>query len=131
MIPEVFQQCEENISVSCSRKTMTNFDISPPIPVSWDSVVVPRTVDRRTGVVIAEEVMCHLEPKQRQRPFQGKSPKEVLTVFFSWNDNPPPVRAYAVEAPSPKTLINLLFRSWCNDTAQTRNYFQDPHTVRL
>ena len=29
-----------------------------PIPVQWDSVVVQRTIDRRTGVVIAEDVMC-------------------------------------------------------------------------
>ena len=27
MVPEMLQQCEENIAVSCSRKSMTNFDI--------------------------------------------------------------------------------------------------------
>ena len=43
MIPEMLQQCEESISVSCG-KSMTHFDILPPIPVQWDSVVVRRTI---------------------------------------------------------------------------------------
>ena len=81
MIPEVLQQCEENVTVSCSQRSMTNFDKLPPIPVQWVSVVVRRTIDRRTGVVTAEEVLCNLDPQQRQRPFQGESLKEVLTVF--------------------------------------------------
>ena len=51
-IPEMFWQCEDNIKVSCTRKSMSRYDIKPPIDVSWDSVVARRTIDRKTGVVM-------------------------------------------------------------------------------
>ena len=102
MIPEMFQQWEDHITVSCGRKTISNFDIAPPIPVSWESVVVRRTIDRRTGVIMAEEALCNLDHKKRQRQFQGESPKEILTVFFSWNDDPLVARVCALEVPSPR-----------------------------
>ena len=81
-------------------------------------------------MVIAEEVMCHLEPKQRQRPFQRESPKDVLTVFFSWNDDPPPVKAYAVEAPNPKDTYQSIVSELVQRYSPDKNYFQDPHIVR-
>ena len=87
-IPEMFWQCEDNIKVSCTRKSMSRYDIKPPIDVSWDSVVVRRTIDRKTGVVMAEDVRCSLDTAQIHRPFKGESPKKVLTVFFSWEETP-------------------------------------------
>ena len=39
-IPEMFWQCENNIKVSCTRKSMSRYDINPPIDIPWDSVVV-------------------------------------------------------------------------------------------
>ena len=67
---------------------MSRYDIKPPIDVSWDSVVVRRTIDRKTGVVMAEDVRCSLDDAQIHRPFKGETPKEVLTVFFSWEETP-------------------------------------------
>ena len=46
-IPAMFWQCEDNIKVSCTRKSMSRHDIHPPIDVAWDSVLVRRTIDRR------------------------------------------------------------------------------------
>ena len=85
-IPEMFWQCENNIKVSCTRKSMSRYDVNPPIDVPWDSVVVRRTIDRKTGVVMAEDVRCSMDETQIHRPFKGESPKEVLTVFFSWEE---------------------------------------------
>ena len=76
-IPEMFWQCENNIKVSCTRKSMSRYDINPPIDVPWDSVVVRRTIDRKTGVVMAEDVRCSLDAAQSHRPFKGETPKEV------------------------------------------------------
>ena len=96
-IPEMFWQCEDNIKVSCTRKSMSRYDINPPIDVPWDSVVVRRTIDRKTGVVMAEDVRCSLDATQIHRPFKGESPKEVLTVFFSWEEDPI-VQSVSIEA---------------------------------
>ena len=52
-IPAMFGQCEDNIKVSCTRKSMSRYDTNPPIAVSLDSVVVRRTIDHKTGVVMA------------------------------------------------------------------------------
>ena len=51
---------------------------------------------------MAEEVLCNLNHKKRQRQFQGESPKEILTVFFSWKDDPLVARACTLEVPSPR-----------------------------
>ena len=80
-------KCEDNIKVSCTGKSMSRYDINPPIDVPWDSVVVRRTIDRKTGVAMAEDVRCSLDAAQIHRPFKGESPKEVLTVFFSWEED--------------------------------------------
>ena len=56
MIPESLRQTEDEISLVCNRKQMSIFDVHPPPQVSWDQILVRRTIDRRTGVVIAEEI---------------------------------------------------------------------------
>ena len=61
-IPAMFWQCEDNQGFMY-WKSMSRHDIQPPVDVAWDSVLVRRTIDRKTGVV-------------------GETPKEVLTVFF-------------------------------------------------
>ena len=107
-IPDMFWQCEDNIKVSCTRKSMSRYDVNPPIDVSWDSVVVRRTIDRKTGVVMAEDLRCSLDTAQLQRPFKGESPKEVLTVFFSWEEDPV-VQAVAVTVtPGDKTRYEAI-----------------------
>ena len=88
MIPAMLHQCAENFfDATCTRKSMSHFDVNPPIPIRWDSVV-RRTIDRRTGVVMVEDTLCSLEQQQMRRPFQGETPKEVFAVFFSWQENP-------------------------------------------
>ena len=101
-IPAMFGQCEDNIKVSCTRKSMSRYDTNPPIAVSWDSVVVRRTIDRKTGAVMAEDVMCSLNTTQLTRPFKGESPKKVLTVFFSWEETPMVQSISTVVSPGDK-----------------------------
>ena len=77
-IAEMFWQCENNIKVSCTRKSMSRCDII--------DIPVQRTIDRKTGVVMAEDVRCSMDETQIHRPFKSESPNEVLTVFFSWEE---------------------------------------------
>ena len=56
------------------------------------------TIDRKTGVVMAEDVHCSMDHMQLLRSFKGESPKEVLTVFFSWEETPT-VHAMSVTEP--------------------------------
>ena len=57
----------------------------PQRAIPWDSVVVRRTINRKTGVVMAEDYTADLTDVTINRPFKGHSPKEVLTVFFYWD----------------------------------------------
>ena len=107
-IPEMFWQCENNIKVSCTRKSMSRYDINPPIDISWDSVVVRRTIDRKTGVVMAEDVRCSMDEAQIHRPFKGESPKEVLTVFFSWEETPVVQSVSSVAEPGNKARYDAI-----------------------
>ena len=78
MIPAMLHQCAENINVTCTRKSMSHFDVNPSIPIQWDSAVVRRTIDRRTGVAMAENILCYLEQQQTRRPFQRKDTKRSV-----------------------------------------------------
>ena len=79
------RQTEEEISLVCNRKQMSIYDMQPPPQISMDQVLVRRTVDRRTGVVMAEENVHELSTDEQTRRFLGKVPKEVLTIFFYWD----------------------------------------------
>ena len=85
MIPESLRQTEDEISLVCTRKQMSVFDANPPPQIVWDQVLVRRTVDRRTGVVIAEENVHDLPKEDQTRRLLGEVPKEVLTVLFYWD----------------------------------------------
>ena len=50
--------------------------------IQW---VVRRTINRKTGVVMAEDCTEELTEITLNRPFKGHTPKEVLTVFFYWD----------------------------------------------
>ena len=56
MILEMLRQTEDEISLVCNRKQMSIYDMQPPPQIAADQILVRRTVDRRTGVVIAEEM---------------------------------------------------------------------------
>ena len=107
-IPAMFWQCEDNIKVSCTRKSMSRHDIQPPIDVAWDSVLVRRTIDRKTGVVMSEDVRCSMDQTQLHRAFKGESPKEVLTVFFSWEETPTVHAMSVVSHPGDKTRYDAI-----------------------
>ena len=85
MIPESLRQTEDEISLVCNRKQMSIFDVHPPPQILWDQVLVRRTVDRRTGVVIAEEMVHDLTSEDQTRRLLGQVPKEIVTVFFYWD----------------------------------------------
>ena len=57
MIPECLRQTEDEISLVCTdhRKQLSIYDINPPPQIGWGQVLVRRTIDPRTGIVMAEE----------------------------------------------------------------------------
>ena len=101
---------------------MARFDATPPITVAWDSVVVRRTIDRKTGVVMAEEAVWSLNASQKNRPLKGESPKEILTVFFSWEDTPTVQAMSYVEVETRKDMRQSLRKS-CKSMQRTSDSF--------
>ena len=57
-IPESLMESEHAIQVVYNQSTMTAHDSNPPKGVEWDSVVLRRTVNRKTGVVMSEGLHC-------------------------------------------------------------------------
>ena len=119
MIPESLRQTEDEISLVCNRKQMSIYDMQPPPQISTDQVLVRRTIDRRTGVVMAEENLHELSTDEQTRQFVGKVPKEVLTIFFYWDGTRVLPSINAVKATKGKsqylTLTNDLFNLYEND----------------
>ena len=85
MIPESLQESEHCVQVAYTQNTLQAYDTRTPRAIPWDSVVVRRTINRKTGVVMAEDYTEELNEVTINRPFKGHSPKEVLTVFFYWD----------------------------------------------
>ena len=123
MIPEGLRQTEDEISLVCNRKQMSIFDVNPPPQVSWDQILVRRTVDRRTGVVIAEENVHHMTPDDLSRKLLEQVPKEILTVFFYWDGDRILPQVNVVKATKGKSqylsLTNDLFNMYGNDSKLT------------
>ena len=119
-IPEGLRQTEDEISLVCNRKQMSIYDMQPPPQVSIDQVLVRRTIDRRTGVVMAEENVHELPVEEQTRRFLGKVPKEVLTIFFYWDGARVLPSINAVKATKGKsqylTITNDLFHMYGNDS---------------
>ena len=84
-IPESLQESEHCVQVAYTQNTLQAYDTRTPRAIPWDSVVVRRTINRKTGVVMAEDYTEELTEITLNRPFKGHSPKEVLTVFFYWD----------------------------------------------
>ena len=84
-IPESLQESEHSVQVAYTQNTLQAYDTRTPRAIPWDSVVVRRTINRKTGVVMAEDYTADLTDLTINRPFKGHSPKEVLTVFFYWD----------------------------------------------
>ena len=85
MIPESLQESEHCVQIAYTQNTLQAYDTRTPRAIPWDSVVVRRTINRKTGVVMAEDYTEELTENTINRPFKGHSPKEVLTVFFYWD----------------------------------------------
>ena len=114
MIPESLRQTEDEISLVCNRKQMSIFDANPPPQIPWDQILVRRTVDRRTGVVIAEENVHDLTSEDQTRRLLGRVPKEILTVFFYWDGDRILPSVNVVRATKGKSL----YLSLTNDVFQ-------------
>ena len=82
MIPESLRQTEDEIALVCNRKQMSRFEVHPPLQVSWDQILVRRTIDRRTGVVIAEEVAHELPGRISRESFLDRFRKKFLLFSF-------------------------------------------------
>ena len=118
-IPESLRQTEDELSLVCNRKQMSIYDMQPPPQISIDQVLVRRTIDRRTGVVMAEENVHELSTDEQTRRFLGKVPKEVLTIFFYWDGARVLPSINTVKATKGKSqylsLTNDLFNLYEND----------------
>ena len=79
-------ESEHAIQIVYNQSTMTAHDSNPPKGVEWDSVVLRRTINRKTGVVMSEDYIASLSEEDVNRPFHGHVPKEVLTIFFYWDN---------------------------------------------
>ena len=88
-IPESLTESEHAIQIVYNQSTMTAHDSNPPKGVDWSTVVLRRTINRKTGVVMSEDYIASLEDAEVNRQFHGKLPKEVLTVFFYWDSHRP------------------------------------------
>ena len=84
-----------------------------------DQILVRRTIDRRTGVVIAEEIAYELPSEDQSRRLLGQVPKEILTVFFYWDGDRILPSVNAVRATKGKSqylsLTNDLLNMYGND----------------
>ena len=93
--------------------------MQPPPQISIDQVLVRRTIDRRTGVVMAEENVHELSTDEQTRRFLGKVPKEVLTIFLYWDGARVLPSINAVKATKGKSqylnITNDLFNLYGND----------------
>ena len=52
--PEDLQPYESMLGITYSQNTLTAFDINPP-GIQWSEVVLRRTINRKTGVIMAED----------------------------------------------------------------------------
>ena len=116
MIPETLRQTEDEISLVCSRKQMSIYDMQPPPQISVDQILVRRTIDRRTGVVMAEENVHELPVEEQNRRLLGQVPKEILAIFFYWDGDRVLPSINAVKATKGKSqylaLTNDLFNMY-------------------
>ena len=57
---------------------------------------------------MSEDVRCSMDQAQLHRSFKGESPKEVLTVFFSWEETPTVHAMSVVSRPGDKTRYDAI-----------------------
>ena len=122
-IPESLMESEHAIQVVYNQSTMTAHDSNPPRGMEWDSVVLRRTVNRKTGVVMSEDYIASLEEEDLNRPFRGHVPKEVLTIFFYWDSYRSQVTVNYVEASIDQDSYLAVTQDLLNI------YFNDPMLI--
>ena len=122
-IPESLMESEHAIQVVYTQNTMTAHDSHPPKGVDWDSVVLRRTINRKTGVVMSEDYIASLEEEDFTRPFRGHVPKEVLTIFFYWDNYHSQVSLNYVEASIDQDSYLAVTQDLLNI------YFNDPMLI--
>ena len=81
-------------------------------------MLVRRTFDRRTGVVIAEEIVHSLPLDEQARTLDGATAKENLTVFFTWDGGRSSPVIQAVKGPKARSTYtnqtNESFNAYVN-----------------
>ena len=120
MIPESLTESEHAIQIVYNQSTMTAHDSNPPKGVDWSTVVLRRTINRKTGVVMSEDYIASLADEEINRQFQGKLPKEVLTVFFYWDSQRPHASInYVAASTDPESYLAItqdLLNIYLNDS---------------
>ena len=97
-IPESLTESEHAIQIVHNQSTMAAHDSNPPKGVDWNTVVLRRTINRKTGVVMSEDYIASLDEQDVNRQSQGHLPKEALTIFFYRDSYRPQVSVNYVAA---------------------------------
>ena len=85
IITESLRESEHAVQVAYTQNTLTAYDTRTPRAIPWESIIVRRTINWKTGVVMAENYTSDLDESALNRPFKGSTSKEVLTLFFYWD----------------------------------------------
>ena len=88
-----------------------------------ESVVLRRTINRKTGVIMSEDYTSTLNYEDINRSFEGNSPKEVLTVFFYWDNYRPKFMMNYVEASTDQDSYLAITQEMLN------NYLNDQQLI--
>ena len=119
-IPELLHESEHCVQAAYTQNTLQAYDTRTPRAIPWESVVVRRTINRKTGVVMAQDYTAELTDVTLNRPFKGHSPKEVLTVFFDWDPERTNVMVNYVACSLDREL-------YLNITSELLNLFLNDH----
>ena len=130
-IPESLQESEHCVQLAYTQITLQAYDTRTPRAIPWDSVVVRRTINRKTGVVVAEEYTADLTDLTINRPFKGHSPKEVLTVFLYWDPEGTDVMVNYVACSLDLELYLSITSELLTLFLNIISSFRDPHIARL
>ena len=122
-IPDSLVESEHSIQLVYNQSTMTAHDSSPQKGVDWDAVVLRRTINRKTGVVMSEDYIANMNDEDVNRQFQGHLPKEILTVFFYWDNYRPSVSLNFVEVSTDQESYLTLTQEFLN------LYLNDPQLI--
>ena len=68
-----------------------------------------------------QDVRCSIEQAQLQRSFKGETPKEVLTVFFSWEETPTVHAMSTIKSREIKQDMKQYLENCCTSNQYSQN----------